>query len=75
MAIENDQVSYRGDNILINKKDIHQKNMVITNVQKDTVFVVGDNIHASYDSRRYGAINISTVTGKAKVLINNLSNL
>lgn len=73
IAFEGDTVLYLNDNIFINNYEYISKDEFDSSwlpnyhkiiVPKDNVFVIGDNLNVSSDSRDWGTVNIHNILGK-----------
>lgn len=73
---DNDLIIYYKSNKVIKKGDIvivKLDNKVvkrIEDIKNNKVFLVGDNINNSYDSRKYGEVECSKILGKVIYVIN-----
>lgn len=54
----------RNESIIYPMRFCYRDNMPPVKLERNELFVLGDNFDSSYDSRSFGKINISSVTGK-----------
>ena len=78
MAVGGDTVEIRDNELLVNGVAVSEPylasgatmpDMDVTEVPEDHVWVMGDNRNRSQDSRRFGAIPVKDVIGRAFVIV------
>ncbi len=65
---------YINNKVLIFAKGLFQREHYIYEVEENSLFVLGDNIFESKDSRHFGSIKIDDVIGKVFLISNHKNN-
>lgn len=82
IGVSNDKIEIKNTALHINDKMIEntlglfsKEDDILYIVENDSIFVLGDNIKGSYDSRDFGTINTNQVIGKVFLIFNPRNNI